>query len=241
MNLNCKKCNEPLLGNYCYNCGRPTTLKRIDRQYLIDEIADFLLANRGMIYTIKKVLIKPGESVRDFISEDRYRFVKPVTFLIITSLIYTLVNHFFHIGIKDIVSNADELEGYAAALFVNWIMENSGYWALILGFFMAFWIRLFFRKAGYNLYEIFILLCFVNGITMLFSTVAAILQGITHLKLIQTSGFIGIIYSIWAIGQFFDRKKAASYIKALLSYILVYFIISLLAAIATIIEIIIKS
>ena len=70
---NCKNCNEPVNGNYCSNCGRPATLRRVDGRYIIQEIGDFLFANKGMLYTIKRVLISPGESVREFITEDRHR------------------------------------------------------------------------------------------------------------------------------------------------------------------------
>jgi hypothetical protein len=50
--------------------------------------------------------------------------------------------------------------------------------------------------------------------------VTAIIQGITHLQIIQTASYLGIGYTVWAIGQFFDRKRAVSYFKAFLSYIL---------------------
>jgi predicted tellurium resistance membrane protein TerC len=36
----------------------------------------------------------------------------------------------------------------------------------------------------------------------------------------QTAGVVGIAYLTWAIGQFFDKKKATSYVKAFASYIL---------------------
>jgi len=239
---NCKNCNEPINGNYCSNCGQPAKLKRIDKHYIFHEIGDFLFANKGMIYTIKRVLINPGESVRRFITEDRYRFVKPITFLFITSLIYTLVNHFFNIRAEDYYQQSDILEGSTASLIFNWMLiEYPGYSNIITGLFMAFWIKIFFKKAGYNLFEIFILLCFVSGVTTLFISVVAIIQGITHLKLIQISSYIGIIYLTWAIGQFFDKTRAISYIKAFLSYILGSLILGILiGGVGAIIDIIVK-
>jgi hypothetical protein len=216
----CKNCNEPINRNYCPNCGQPAKLKRIDRQYIIREIASAFNAERGMLYTLKRMLISPGESIRQYITEDRSRYVKPVSFVIITSLIYVLVNHFFQIGIKDYASEADLIEGTTAGLIVSWTMENSGYSNILEGLIMAFWIQIFFRKTGYNLFEIFILLCFVTGIVTLFLSIVTIIQGIMHLKLLQFSSFIVMAYLTWAVGQFFDRTKALSYIKAFLSYFL---------------------
>ena len=231
----CKNCNEPVHGNYCSNCGRPAKLKRIDKHYIFQEIGDFLFANRGMVYTIKKILTRPGESIRQFLTEDRYRFVKPVTFLFITALLYALLSNLFHIK----TSSYDGPEGMVN-LMVNWLIEHPGYLNITVGLFVAFWAKIFFRKAGYNLFEIFILFCFVFGITTLFDSVVIMIQGITHLKLIQISMSIGAIYATWATGQFFGRKKVASYIKAFLSYIFGLLSFGILIAIVAFIETLIK-
>jgi hypothetical protein len=228
----CRNCNETVNWNYCPNCGQPVKLKRIDGQYLIQEIGDFFFANKGMLYTIKKVLMSPGESVSRFITEDRYRFVKPITFLFITSLVYSFVCYLFHIGVEDFYLQPlpEEMELPTFTLMMNWISNYSGYTSIISGFFVAFLIKLFFRKSGYNLFEIFILLCFASGITALFSSVVVIFQSIANLKLIHLTALISMIYFAWAIGQFFNRKKAGSYIKAFIACILGYLIFGFLVA-----------
>ena len=217
---NCRNCNEPVTGNYCSNCGQPAKLKRIDKHYIIQEIGEFLFANKGMAYTIRKVLINPGDSVRRFIVEDRYRFVKPITFIFITSIIYALINHLFNIKAEDYYQQSDDI-GPTTNLILKWmVIDYPGYAGIITGLFVAFWIKLFFRKAGYNIFEIFVLICFLSGITTLLMSVAVIIQGITHFEILQNSSFIITIYFIWAVGHFFDKKKAASYIKTLLSFLL---------------------
>jgi len=240
---NCKNCNESINGNYCSNCGLPAKLKRIDGKYIIQEMVDFLFANKGMIYTIKKILISPGKSVRQFIAEDRYRFVKPITFLFITSLVYTLVCYLFNIGAEDFYLQPlpEEVEFPTLTFLMNWISNYSGYSSIISGFLVAFLVKIFFRKSGYNIFEIFILLCFISGIMSLYSSVIVMIQGITHLKLIHISAFISMIYYAWAIGQFFDRKKIASYIKAFVSCILGYLMFGFLVAfVAIFIDLIIR-
>jgi len=229
---NCKNCNEPINGNYCSNCGQPAKLKRIDRHYIIQEIGEFLFANKGMIYTIKKILISPGKSVRQFIVEDRFRFVKPITFLFITSLAYTLVCYLFNIGVEDYYLQPlpEEMDFPTMNLLMNWITNYSGYTSIISGLFVAFFIKWFFRKSGYNIFEIFILLCFVSGISALFSCVVVVIHSITHFSLIHISAIIYMIYYAWAIGQFFNRKRAADYIKAFLACFLGYVFFGFLVA-----------
>ena len=51
-------------GNYCSNCGQPAELKRIDSHYIVYEIKEALFTNNGFLFTVKRLLTNPGESVR---------------------------------------------------------------------------------------------------------------------------------------------------------------------------------
>jgi hypothetical protein len=221
---NCIKCNEPVHGNYCSSCGYPVELKKIDGRYILNEIGDVFLVNSGMFYTIKSLITKPGKTVRHFITEDRSQCVRPITFLVVTSLFYAIVNYFFHIEMKDNTFDVNlffdiKVEGLPTAIFIfGWMTENFAYSGILTGLFMALGVKIFFRKADYNLFEIFVLICFVSGISTLFITVSTIIQSITHLNLRGISSIITLVYFIWATGQFFGMKKAGSYIKSLLSY-----------------------
>jgi hypothetical protein len=61
---------------------------------------------------------------------------------------------------------------------------------------------------------------FCNGNGMLIFSVFVILEGLTHFSFMTAAGVIGIAYCVWAIGQFYENKKASSYLKALAAYIL---------------------
>ena len=89
-----------------------------------------------------------------------------------------------------------------------------------MGVPIALWTKLFFRKHGYNFFEILILLCFVMGMGMLIIAVFATIQGLTHIDLMGFSGVLTFVYITWAIGQFFDKKKIMSYVKAFAAYML---------------------
>jgi hypothetical protein len=242
---NCKKCNEPVHGNFCPNCGYPATLKKINGRYILHEIGDVLFVNSGLFYTIKNMMIKPGKTVQHFITEDRSRYIRPITFLVITSLIYAIVNYFFQIETEDFYIHPFlnvGIEGLpTAAVMVKWLAENFVYSNILTGLFMAFGIKIFFRKVGYNIFEIFTLLCFVTGILTLFFSVCTILQSVTHQKIIQNTTFVAMIYISWAIGQFFDRKRILSYLKAFMSFLLgVLTLIILIVLIGILIDMIIK-
>ena len=63
----------------------------------------------------------------------------------------------------------------------------------------------------------------------------------TQVGLIYPASLLSMIYTIWAIGQFFDKKKIGSYIKATLSFVLGVFIFAIaITMIAIFIDIVIK-
>lgn len=237
--MNCKNCNHVVNQHYCPNCGQSSKLKRIDGHYIAHEIGQLLNFQKGILYTIQELLLRPGENVRHFITENRSRLVKPIVFIIVTSLIYSLVNNFFHI--EDGYIKYDESTKSSTGIILKWIQEHYGYGNIIMGIFIAIWTKIFFRKYGYNFFEILILLCFVIGMAMLIFALFALFQGLTNFDLMQIAAIVGIAYCSWAIGQFFDKKKPASYFKAFASYLLgmitsVFFAM----AIGTFIDILIK-
>ena len=218
MEGNCKNCNTEVTQNYCPNCGEAVHLKRINSHYIIHEIEHVLHFEKGILYTVRELLTKPGESIRHFITENRNRLVKPIIFIIVTSLIYTLISHFFHIE-DEYVAFYEKTQSTAGSM-MSWVQSHYGYGNIIMGVFIAAWLKIFFGKYDYNFFEILILLCFVIGTGMLIYAFFAALQGVTHYKLMSIAGVIGFAYTTWAIGQFFDKKKPWSYVKAFVSYIL---------------------
>ena len=102
----------------------------------------------------------------------------------------------------------------------KWIQSHYGYANIIMGIFIAFWTKLFFKKYHFNFFEILILLCFVMGMGMLIYSVFGIIQGLTHIDLMQVAGIVGFIYTTWSVGHFFDKTKIVSYVKAFFAYIL---------------------
>ncbi|PCJ96566.1 MAG: hypothetical protein COA50_07250 [Flavobacteriaceae bacterium] len=214
----CRKCERELNNNYCSNCGSPKELKRIDKQYIITEIGDVVNFDKGIFYTIKELLIRPGDTVRAFILDDRNRLVKPIVFIIICSLIYTLFQQVLNFD-DGYIKYSFGKDSAANSIF-SWISENYGYANILIAVFIALWLKIFFRKDGYNYFEILILLCFVMGIGMLLFSFFGIIESLTGLKILDKGALLGILYISWAIGQFFNRNKYLNYLKAFFAYFL---------------------
>ena len=221
----CLNCKHKVDEKFCPNCGQPANLKRIDKHYIIHEIEHLLHFEKGFLYTVKELFVRPGLAIKTYINENRTKLIKPIPFLIFTSLIYTLVNSFFHIE-ESMVSfessgiNPPSEKTSVTALY-QWVQGHYGYANIMMGALIAILLRLFFRKSNYNIFEITILLCFVMGEGMLLLTLFSIISVATKVKAIFTlAGGLIFIYTALAIGQFYEPKKVMSYVKAFIAYVL---------------------
>lgn len=218
MSRTCKKCQSEAAQNYCPVCGFRITQTRIDGMYLLQEISSVLSFEKGFLLTIRELLTNPGRSVQEFIREDRNRLVKPIVFLIVTSLIYTIFNNIF--SFEDSYAKFSDANQTATSQLSQWIQGNYGYANIIMAIFIAGWTKLFFRKHEVNIFEILVLLCFVMGMGMLIYSLFGLVQSYTNVKLMQVAGIVGFIYLTWAIGQFYGKEKIINYVKAFFAYLL---------------------
>lgn len=214
----CRKCHSETGSNFCPDCGNPVNVVRIDRKYIAKELGSVLNFDKGILFTIKELFIRPGQNIIDFIHYDRNRLVKPVVFLIICSLAYTLAQRFLQF--EDAYVNAGGFGESALTNIFSWIQANYGYANILMAVFIALWIKVLFRRYEYNIFEILILLCFVMGIGMLIYSVFGILESLTELRVLHFGGMAGVVYCSWAIGQFFDKQKKVNYVKGFLAYLL---------------------
>jgi hypothetical protein len=216
----CTRCDSELFGPFCSNCGHPKQLRRIDKHYILAEISKVFNFDRGILFTIRELFVRPGLSVQKFLLEDRNRLVKPIFFIIVCSLIYSLVQQTLHFEDGYINYNFEGWENTATGAIFRWVSQNYGYANLMMAVFIAFWIKTFFRKHAYNYYEIIILLCFVMGIMMLIYAFFGAIEALTKWPALQIGANLGFIYGAWAIGAFFGKRKIMNYVKAFLSYLL---------------------
>ena len=217
MDETCKNCSTEVASNYCPNCGHPKALTRIDGQYLLEEIRSVLSFEKGFLFTIRELATNPGKNIKDFLNEDRNRLVKPIVFLVVTSLIYSVSNSIF--SFEDSYIKYTDVKESATLSIFQWVQGNYGYANIIMAFFIGAWTKLFFRKHEVNIFEILVLLCFVMGMGMLVYSVFGTVQSLINIDLMQIAGIVGFIYSSWAIGQFYGKGKFVNYVKAFLAYI----------------------
>lgn len=224
----CRICSNQITGTYCSSCGHPSTLVRINGKYILNEVRHVVNFEKGLLYSIRELFLRPGVSIRTFIREDRSRLIKPLVFLIVTSLIYTLLQQL--LNFEDGYVNYSDSTQTTTTLLFEWVSKNYGYANIIMAIFIALWLKLFFRKYDYNFFETLILLCFMMGMGMVLYAIFGVLQSFMNSKVLDKGFLVGFLYVCWGIARFYDKKKFWNYIKAFFSYLLGFFTFALVVA-----------
>ncbi len=198
-------------------------LERIDKKYIAREIQAIVNVEKGLLFTVKNLLIKPGATVRDYLFYDRKKYMKPLLFLIFSSIVFSLLISALDVNVTFFnIDTISILKGKIRSREIGaWTQRNIGYSQLIMGIFVALWLALFYRKSKFNFYEIVVLLSYVFGEGLLilgaFFVMDFPFKGYFFLKI----GFMFyFLYIPWGIGQFFGERKWKNYLIALLVYLL---------------------
>ena len=203
--------------NKSFQNTESNTLRRIDGNYIWNEIISVLNFEKGLFYTIKELFIRPGKTVKEFLLYDRKRIVKPIIFVIFSSLFFIVSQKIFGFQTGSAPDNIDS-KGVQKAY--EWVGANFGIVNIFLGILISFFARLFFLKSNFNIYEIFVLVFFTIGFGNLIFTFFGIFESGTGLDVNNLAYFTSLLYSTWAIGNFFNKKSFCSYFKSLLAFIL---------------------
>jgi len=219
MDNQCNHCQQTLTSPYCGQCGHPADVVRIDGKYIRSELASVFLLEKGFFYTTKELLLRPGKSIREFLSHDRKRLVKPIIFTLICSLIYSLSEKV--LGFEDGYVNVEgEIPSNTLGNMLSWIQANYGYSNLMMAILIVLWVKLMFWKSKYNGYEIFILICFLMGVSMLMYTILGAFSLLAGPWILTTGAILGVIYCAIGIASFYDKGRFVNYVKGFFAYFL---------------------
>ncbi len=230
----CKNCNEIVTGNFCANCGQKTSVHRYSFKHFIehDLVHGIWHIDKGILFTIKELLTRPGHSIREFINGKRVGYFNVITLLIIIAGLLLFAGKYSDVSFVDITSeNLNTVEN-----LIQHFSENHPKEALLLTIpFYTIFSFLWFRKAKLNLSEHFILNAYKTVaeliITLFFTLVTIFYTNPTGLMLIYVLASLSyLVYTFWYYKQFFSdygyskRSLIIRSLGATISYQIVVFV-----------------
>lgn len=219
----CKSCGAPGKSKYCPSCGQLMAIPRITVSSLLREALHvFTHIEKGILYSLKKLLFSPGLMQKEYLAGDRIRHQKPFSMFFITATLSALIFYLVNTTLVKYRGSGDAAE---AAFFRH-------YWVLFHICLFPFYCLitfLCFRKSGYNYGEIAVFQLYV------FSFLFPVLAAIQMLKLIWPNletRFIELpvllIYTLITNHKFFSRlSKAHIWIMSIISITLTFLLAAL--------------
>ena len=92
---NCARVTDGPEQKFCPACGQPTPVHRIDWHFLGHELEHSVLhMDRGILYSLRQLMLRPGRLMRDYIEGRRVGVVKPLLLVMLTGAAATLMAHY---------------------------------------------------------------------------------------------------------------------------------------------------
>lgn len=234
----CLNCNSPVNDAFCSKCGQKISTRRYSIKYFFthDFIHGVLYLDRGLLYTIKELCVRPGHSTREYVEGKRAKLINSFTFLLLVIMIGHFLSEYSSIKIADLVNSESkeyisDLEGFSIAYPRIFILITIPIYAL----FSFFW----FRKPRQNFTEHLVLNTYkASGeliISALFTLLTIFYHNINVLVLVFSFlSFSLTAYSTWFYYQYFSTfgyKKPVLLIRSFMAVISIIFLSAIITMI----------
>jgi hypothetical protein len=239
-NTTCLNCNTPLTGKFCFECGQKADTHRITAKHFFmhDLLHGVFHIERGILFTLKQVVIRPGYSARDYISGKRVSYYN-IFYLMVIILGVIL---FLDTYVETANSTAANTENAAPQHF-NQLLDNYVK-ILYMAFVPLIAVNglLFFRKLKYNFSEHLIIsgfACLLMLVIVLFNIFFTIAFG--NISFVD-SIFGAICFLVPGLVYYQVSRGTVKLTGYLISMLLFYLVISAeVFAIAIVIKFLLKS
>lgn len=226
-NIICKNCARSIEGNFCSNCGQSANTHTMDWHYVVHEVQHGVFhVDKGLLYTLKELLLKPGYTIRQFIAGSRINYFKPVAMIIFLGAVYGFLYHYLEIDIAPPIVGDDKTKAMQMAM-QNWMASHYTLVILFMIPLYALGSKIAFMRSGYNYVEHLALNSFLAGMKIFLQIpllpLVYLWQKSNNIGMVITLSFVSdIVLTIWVYGKFFNMfsvvKRA---FRIFLSYLLV--------------------
>lgn len=236
--LNCGTLND---SKFCKECGQSMHTHRITMGHILHEISHYFThADKGLIYIIREMFLRPGTVVEEYIAGKRKKYFNPYTFLLlcstISAYIYWKIRFYTNIQLQQGKNNSPEAaEVNKLMMQTTELMERYG---KIITLFMlpilAAISLLFYTRRQYNYAEHLTIQTFILAQTSVINVFVTLLSyyvfpdSYFFFNMIFQAVFL--FYLAIVFSKVFKEHFLVSLLKSigfLLIFVIVYWIIAL--------------
>ena len=220
----CLNCDASFSGNYCNNCGQKKKMGALTMKMVFsDFVANVFLFDSRLYKTLLDLIIKPGKTIRIYLAGKRKNILPPFQFFLLFMTIYLLVFNYLGDDVFSLINNNTDSNTQLTKIgkIQSMIKNQLDLMYFTLTPIIAFYVRIFFKKSGYNYPETLIFSLYVIGVTFLLSSLTLI--GTTFEPKVFSFKIIIILgYLPFAVTQFTKSFTVGGVIKSLLTILISY-------------------
>lgn len=226
-NTHCLNCANELSGKYCSECGQKADTHRITFRNFVshDLLHGTFHIEKGILFTAKEALIRPGKAALDYISGKRKRYYNVFLLCLITFGIVLFVRHLDHLFADSNLLPKNDFPNEASRK-LDEIVSSKIFIFLFIPF-SSINSFILFRRRRLNLSEHFIIAGIILLGILLISIFGNLLSGLTELlgfdamMLRAILASITILYICYAyINAFGNLYSIFGMVWRLLTYLL---------------------
>jgi hypothetical protein len=227
----CKNCDSRVSGNFCSSCGQRADTHKLNMHFILHDLQHGLFHfDKGLLYTVKQLLTRPGHTIREFLEGKRVRHFQPLSIVFVLATFYGLLYHYLifdHLH-ASLIERKDDITG-ASEKIVTWITEHFAFDGLILIITSTLVSYVIFKKRRYNLAEHLVLNTYLMGLFLIVSLLVFPIVYISGIAVTLQYGIVQQIFLLilmcWCYSQFFNNTPKVKIIG--LTFV-AFFITSLL-------------
>ncbi len=200
----CKNCGNPVNDLYCSHCGQKANPGKITFSFLCKEVFHFFThLEKGFLYTSYQMVIRPGETARNFIEGRRKNYQSPISYFLIWTAIFIFFLYIMEkiFGGNSVINYRDYF-GPAAA--TRLAISNLGVVLTVVIPFQALYLFLLVTNKSYNYFETMVATIYSIGTIIQFQFIFAVIAMFYYMVEsksvdLQISDSFKILYLSWFI------------------------------------------
>ena len=188
----CLNCGALLQGKYCSACAQRSDTGRLDWHWLSHEVQHGIFhVDRGIFFTLKELLVRPGHAIRDYVEGKRKRYFAPFGLIMLLGAISVVFVQWLDIDFKA-MSPPTARPGQMQMPDMGEMMSHQTLMYLAMIPFMAVGTWLCLRKYGYNFVEHLVINTYIGALVAIISLITWPLA-LLHVQMLWLSAIAGLM------------------------------------------------
>lgn len=219
----CGNCHQEITGNFCQHCGQRKGIGKITFQETFHDFVDMVFSvNAPLMRTTKMLFKNPGKLFREYLSGKRKTYYKPVSFFIITTIVYLIIRALIQYDPMEGMAVVNAPKNFNQSIFKkagDFMVANINNIMFLFVFTLGLFFKAFFSKRN-SLAEFIAIAFYLVGVYTIIGTLAAFYLKFVDPRYKMIPMAIFAIYVILALTSFFKNRGLLTIIKILIGYIL---------------------